>query len=193
MAFGDDQIDGYTEGEEPLVFHYKRGDFRKREDKKYSDLATGKVQQKRGLFRVLLSTRANKMLFFVMIVCMIMVLILSFLKKRSNEGSINHINCTLNAFSYDGTVYSSLELAPNKNSPFNEVITINCNFYFIDSDGNKVTEGFDSVTVEFKSKDDEKKYLRFSASDYNIVKVECKIFSGDGNFTDKLDCKVKQN
>lgn len=49
--------------EDDLVFHYQRGSFRNQEQAIYRDLATGVTTPKRGLFKVLFSTKGNKTIF----------------------------------------------------------------------------------------------------------------------------------
>ena len=112
MAFGDDMIDGYADGEEPVVFHYKRGSFRAHEDERYRDLATGKNQPKKGLFRVLVGTKGNRTMFFVMVACFVLVLFVGLLTGGENAGGIAGAQCTLTAFSFDETVYVSLQVQP---------------------------------------------------------------------------------
>ena len=60
MAFGDDMVDGYPDGEEPLVYHYQKDSFRRHESKQYADLASGQSLPKRGFFKVLVGTRSNR-------------------------------------------------------------------------------------------------------------------------------------
>ncbi len=192
MALGDNQIDGYTEGEEPLLFHYKKGDFRRLEDKKYSDMATGQNQPKKGLIRVLLNTKGNRILFFVMVVCIALVFILNFIKNKSNVASLNHINCTLTAFSYEDSVYASLEVDPNKNSPFNIPLNITCTFKFYDSDGSLLYEEEKNLLAQFTSADDKSLFMRSSVTDFNVVKVQADLSMNDASFTDSATCKVSQ-
>ena len=69
MAFGDNQIDGYTEGEEPLVFHYKKGDFRKYEAEKYRNIATGQDAPARGMIKDVFCSHAGNEHFFCKVKC----------------------------------------------------------------------------------------------------------------------------
>lgn len=105
MAFGEDMIDGYPDGEEPLVFHHKNGEFRNQELKQYRDMATGKNQPKRGLFRVLVNTKMNRMIFIAMMMCFGLIFALSLLMDKSNEATVNGVYLNLSAFTFDDQVY----------------------------------------------------------------------------------------
>ena len=60
-------VDGYDDGAEPLVFYAPKGSYRKYEQKIYSDLASGVTGPAKGFFKVLVSTRANKLTLMAMI------------------------------------------------------------------------------------------------------------------------------
>ncbi|MBP5359033.1 MAG: hypothetical protein J6Y69_07595 [Treponema sp.] len=109
MAFGDDMIDGYPDGEEPLVFHHKNGEFRNLEVKQYRDLATGKNQPKTGLFRVLVSTKMNRMIFIAMAMCFGLVFVLNLLMNKPNEATVNGVYCNLSAISFNDTLVVTTE------------------------------------------------------------------------------------
>lgn len=109
MAFGEDMIDGYPDGEEPIVFHHKNGEFRELERKQWSDLATGQNQPKTGLFRVLVSTKMNRMIFIVMVMCFGLVFVLNLLMNKPNEATVNGVYCNLSALSINETLYVTTE------------------------------------------------------------------------------------
>lgn len=187
MVFMDEQPDGYAEGEEPVIFHYKKGDFRKREPKVYADLATGKTLPSKGLFKALVSTRGNKFMFFTLIMVFALVLIVSLLSGKANENVINGIYCNLDSFSYEGTVYSSVELKVSENSgkrifgfkvpSSNEEISIKKEIYaiflFYDSDGDFLDKR--EVKYEFDSDIKDEKFIRSAITDFSVSRVECEI------------------
>ena len=100
MAFGEDMIDGYPDGEEPLIFHHKNGEFRNLERKEYRDLATGQNQPKRGLFRVLVNTKMNRMIFIAMMMSFGLIFALSLLMDKPNETTVNGVYCNLSSYSF---------------------------------------------------------------------------------------------
>ena len=186
---GDD-LDGYTEGEEPMVFHYKKGDFRRLEPKMYSDMATGQNQPKRGFFRVLVNTKGNRMIFFSMIFCFALVFIVWIVNSHENVSSSTGITCELTSFSFEGKVYASLSLKNNKKNPLTEEKPLSVEFDSYDTDGtliNKETVQYDFVP------EGEEQFVRVVFSDYNLAEVKCSIKSE--NSADKeilLTSKVLQ-
>ena len=66
MDILENETDGYPADEENIVFHYKRGSFRDRENEIYRNLATGKTKTSKGLFRTLVATKGNRMMFFAL-------------------------------------------------------------------------------------------------------------------------------
>mgnify|MGYP006916079620 CR=1 FL=1 len=110
MAFGENQIDGYAEGEEPLVFYHRRGSFRENEPEHLRNLAEGKAMPKRGFLRVLVNSKGNRMIFVVMVLCFVFLGGYKIFARGANEGSVGGINCKLSAFSFQDAVYASLSL-----------------------------------------------------------------------------------
>lgn len=110
MNPGENQIDGYEDGEKPLVFHHKNGEYRQYMSENLRDLATGKALPKRGFFRVLVSTRGNRIMLFVMCLTFVLFIFLNIFGKNSNQDVINGIEAELTAFSFDDQIYVSLSL-----------------------------------------------------------------------------------
>ena len=71
--FDDESQPEIRYDENDLVFHYKRGSFRRHEQAIYRDLATGKNAPKKGLIKVLFSTKGNKIAFFTMVMCIVLL------------------------------------------------------------------------------------------------------------------------
>jgi len=181
---GDD-VDGYTEGEEPIVFHYKKGDFRKREAKIYSDLATGKNQPKRGFFRVLVNTKGNRLVFTSMVFCFALVFIVWVLNGKENKNTINDVVCELNSFSFDGQVYSSLELKPAKNPEDLSPRYLSVIFEAYDSDDTMINKQEQDIVFDINGEED---FVRVVFTDYNLCVVKCLIKNNDKsiNVTSKV-------
>lgn len=192
MGYGDNQIDGYTEGEEPLIFHTKKGEYQQYEKKEYRDMARGVNQPKRGFLRVLVNSRGNRILFFVMMACIALVFILTFINSKRNECSISHINCALKAFSYGDKVYASVELEPNKNTPLDVPLSVQANFSFYDTDGTMVDSGMDSLLFEFKDPKEDSRFLRYDVTDFNLGRVEC-VLEVNGESSEMMMCKIDKH
>ncbi|MCH5295860.1 MAG: hypothetical protein J1F14_08200 [Treponema sp.] len=110
MALDDGQTEGWGEDEEHLVFYHKNGEFRKYEEKRHRDLATGVIKTRPGLFRALVSTRGNRLMLMALVAVTAFALVYSLVLRGSNEGTLEGTECSLSAFSFDGSVYVSLRL-----------------------------------------------------------------------------------
>ncbi|HAK68881.1 MAG TPA: hypothetical protein DEO40_00310 [Treponema sp.] len=189
MAFGDDMIDGYPEGEEPLVFHHKNGGFRERESQVYRDLATGKNQPKKGLFRVLVSTKMNRMIFFAMIMTFGVVLAVSLLGGKANEGLVNGVYCSLNAFSFGDDVYVSVSMrrsSAKKSAEIKGQRVVHYKVVAVNSD--EADADVQEQDVVFTDSGDEEN-ARFVFKNYEITKINAGLSSGEETLN--LTCKVQ--
>lgn len=200
----ENQVDGYAEGEEPVVFHYQKGDFRKREPKVYADLATGKNQPGKGFFKVLVNTKGNRFMFFTLVMVFALVIIVSLLTGKSNVSVAGGIQCSLDAFSYEDTVYTSVELTLpgkkqtggilglwKKSEPSTELVEqqVYATFYFYDSDGD-LTDKKD-VELAFNSFSKDGNFIRSSVTDFSVAKVECEIHIQEDQLLLKQDVKKR--
>ncbi|MCR5319414.1 MAG: hypothetical protein K6E22_14435 [Treponema sp.] len=179
MAFGDDMIDGYAEGEEPLIFHHKRGEFRQLEDKKTRELAEGEGFKSKGFFGVLVGTKGNRMIFMALVVCMGLIFVLSILSGRKNEGVIDGVGCKMDSFSIEETVYVSVALKMTKsarekadaNRPRHFFAVVNA----LDANGELVSSSKEEYLFSLSQENEEQKkqFLRASFTDYDIDSIEC--------------------
>ena len=187
MAFGDDMIDGYAEGEEPLIFHHKRGEFRQLEDKKTRELAEGGGFKSKGFFGVLVGTKGNRMIFMALVVCMGLIFVLSILSGRKNEGLLDGIGCKMDAFSIEETVYVSVALKMTKSAREKEDANRPRHFFAVvnalDANGELVSSTKEEYLFSLSNeKEGEKKqFLRASFTDYDIASVECTLSLADSS------------
>lgn len=102
--------EGYNDNpEENLVFHYNREERLKKAPKIVQDYHSGKLTAyKPGLFKALVSTKSNRMIFFALIICLAVV-IFTGLFNKPEKNSLNGIGVSVSAMSFDETVYVSLK------------------------------------------------------------------------------------
>ena len=172
MDVFSESIDGYADGEEVIVFHHKNGEFREKEPRVYSDLATGKNQPKRGLFRSLVNTRSNRLMFFTVLLCFALVMGVNLLQKEPSDTSINGARFALSAFSFDQTVFVSVAVDAKKAT---EKMTVKAEFFALDSSG-QVSES-EVSECEVSPQEDEQ-FLRATFSDFDLKTVRCVLTSG---------------
>lgn len=176
----NNSIDGYAEGEEPLHFYYKRGEFRQYYDNDkmpLRDLAEGKGLPKRGLFRSLVSTKSNRAIFTGMIMCFALVLALNFLWGSANEGTIGGMYCELTAFSFQEQLFASVEIRPSyltkkhhRSGPYGQK-SFSAAFSVMNSDG-VLSERADQDFL-YDSAEGESRFLRATFGDYDAGRVSC--------------------
>lgn len=196
MAYGDNQVDGYEDGNEPLNFHYKQGSFRQYEQKSMADLATGENQPKRGLFHSLVSTKSNRFIFVILVVCTGLVLVVSLLSGKPNENTAGQIYFELNSISYGEKIYSSLKMTvagagrlknPNRDYSARKVHAV---FIYYDVDGNELfREEVDGLYPEesLLSGTEEPPgpgFIRNAYSDFDVDHVECVVTVGNDDHCD---------
>ena len=159
MNMLDENPESFPDGDEQdnVIFHYRKGSFRRREDQKYSDLATGQNQPKRGLFRVLFQTKGNRIMFLVMVLAFALVFILNMIYRNSNEKSADGIRFTLNSMSFDGQIYATVDMKLK---------------------GNGAKKDLNYFDLFRKQKPEE--VPEVTLSEYKIVKLEWKLIDGDG-------------
>ncbi len=177
----NNSIDGYAEGEEPLVFYHQKGEFRKYYDNDkmpLRDLAEGKGLPKRGLFRSLVSTKSNRAIFTGMMMCFALVFALYFLQGKANEGTVGGMYCELTAFSFQEQLFASVEIRPSYLTKKGhrgdyEQKSFSASFRVTNSDGN-LSESVDQDFL-YDSAAGESCFLRASFGDYEAKELSCSL------------------
>ncbi len=195
MANMNNQIDGYGEEGPDMVFHYKKGSFREREDQATRDLATGVSVPKRGLFRALVSTKGNRIMLMVLVMSIGVVLIVSFFSKGQERDCVSGVNMELSAFSFNGQVYASLALSGVKKD---EALQRNLSVNFTAVDSDSVVSNSQSFYVCFDSQSAELEngimYVRAIFTDYDIIKIQCSVQDSENQGEDTvISAKVQKH
>lgn len=187
MVFNQSENDGHNDGEENLVFHYKRNSFREREDEKTRNLASGTTKIAPGLFKSLVNTRGNRMMFFTLIAITVFAFIWGNLYNDDHKAKIQGVSLTLSAFSYGdlgSEIYTSLKLEQSKNSKENLPLTLEVVFYAVDSD-EQISNKNEQIFI-FDRK--ENQFLRAKFADYDIENIKCQITCQEKTYN--LVCKI---
>ena len=96
-------------------FYYNREERLKNAPQIVRDYYDGKMNPKKGLFRVLVSNRQNKFLFLSIFIFAAFIWIFSFINGHASDKFLG-TECQLEAFSFDDTVYVSLKMDEVKKS-----------------------------------------------------------------------------
>lgn len=122
MAFGDDLKETYdpkTEGPESdnpqFHYYYNHKERISNAPKIVQDYYNGTgLKVTKGLFKVLVSTKQNRIIFLMMVFCLAIVLILSTFHGRGNIGVLEGYEAELSSFVYDQKLYTSVKVHPVK-------------------------------------------------------------------------------
>ena len=162
--------EGHYDGEEPMVFHYRREERLKNAPKIVQDYYSGDFKVFRpGLLKALVSTRGNKLLFMSLVICFLVVIGNILLGPKQNSAVSAGIPLKLTSTAIEETIYSSLKVsAPEKKFKdiYNDGIMVSVHFKFLDADNQIVFD--DKVSEKYTGKEI---FLRTSHTDYDIFTV----------------------
>ncbi|WP_147614890.1 hypothetical protein [Treponema pectinovorum] len=172
--------EGHADGEEKLVFHYNRDARLSRAPEIVQNFYSGKLKAfKPGIFRALVSTKGNRLMFVTLLVCFFIVVFLGFFNKKDNA-VLNSIPLNLSAFSFEENVYVSLSFDEiKKNSESKKIAegqNIQIELAFLD--GAKIPVEKKSFSLLYKG---EKTFLRTTFHDYDIFYVKASVFIADNS------------
>lgn len=98
--------------EDVFRFYYSREERLKNAPQSVKDFYAGKMAPKKGLFKVLVATPGNRFMLSSIVVFVAFIWIFSFFSSR-NEKRFLGTECELTAFSFEDSVYASLEFKEN--------------------------------------------------------------------------------
>lgn len=175
-------------------FYYSREERLKNAPQSVKDFYAGKMAPKKGLFKVLVATPGNRFMLSSIVVFVAFIWIFSFFSSR-NEKRFLGTECELTAFSFEDSVYASLEFKenpdwfsdrkksseePSGNFPEDSAaeknhaqIPVRVLFQAYDSSGLVAdkAEVFDVYSGEVL-------FIRTKFSDYDIIKVSASVEAG---------------
>jgi len=160
--------EGHTDGEEKLVFYYNREERLKRAPsivQRYYR-KEGEFGMKRGLFRSLVATKANRIMLVTLGFLFAVVLFIGLFAKYE-EGSLLGVGTALSAFSFEDTVYVSIKLdKPGKNFDQSIPLPVKANLSFFNIDEQLLEK--QELTGKYEGNE---VFLRTTIRDYDIIKV----------------------
>ena len=177
-------IDGYTDGEEPLVYHYGPSGERLRnaEDSVRKFYAGEGPQPPKGILRSLVQTRSSRLILLVMLAMMAITIITSIMDRGAGAAMVGVIPMELSAFSFDETVYISLHLKENSFDDLSDQLHLSCIFLFYTTDDQVVHK---AVAETFYTGGED--FLRTTFGDYDILYVEAVVAAGGETQTLRAD------
>ena len=175
MKFGDD-IEGYSEDEERLVYHYgKPGERLKNADEVVKRYYAGEgPQSPKGIFQSLVQTPSSRLILIVMLAMMAIVVLSSIMNRGGKVSTVALVPMELSTFSFEDTVYISLHLKENSQIDFSEHPFVSCNFLVYTTDDQVIYQ--EKVETFYTGKED---FLRTTFGDYDILYVEAVVTVGE--------------
>lgn len=180
----ENEIDGFTDGEEPMIFHYSRKHRLEHAPQNVRDFYDGKMNVQRGLLKSLVATRANRCLLFSIVVCMAALFFVSKFGRDSFKDTIDGTQAEIAAFSFENTVYVSTSLKAVKSPSASDDVSAKIT---------ALNEEKKEIACESLSDfyDGKELFLRttFEDNDIMYVEAEIEIF---GKIS-KISTKVRKN
>ena len=155
-------------------FYYSRENRLKNAPQSVKDYYDGKMAPKKGLFKVLVSTPANKFLFLSIIVFVAVIWIFTFFNNR-NAKSFLGTECELTAFSYEESVYASLKFEEIPEEKLKVLYNCPLTVRFEAYDSSSVLADKCEVTDIYTGKE---LFIRTKFPDYDIIKIVASVESG---------------
>ena len=168
--------EGHTEGEEEMIFRYNRAERLAHAPKIVQDYYNGKMQLgSKGIFKSLVATRGNRFMLFSVIICAAAMMFMWYFGPSKSEDVVRHVPVQLSAFSFDDTVYVTLEFSdPNKKYEKGSTFLADVTFQFNNVDGQLAHE--EKFSIKYDGK---KQLLRTTFKDYDIIEVCAVLKLGD--------------
>jgi hypothetical protein len=158
-----------------LVFHYKRENRISKAPTLVKSAYDGTLKKPpKGFFRALVHTKSSRVMLIVMIVVLGFTVASILSGPKKHRANIDGIAFSLSAFSFEDTIYVSLQMQEDANRAKKTIETkpeetvVQADFSFIDADGNALVQ--QSFEKTFLNKE---LFLRTTLSDYDILSVSC--------------------
>jgi hypothetical protein len=160
-------LEGYAEGEKPLVFYYNREERLTSAPQNVRDYYAGKSGRPvKGLFKVLVATRVSRVLFVTIIALCAIIIVMSLTVLNDSSVTVAGIPAELTVFSFDGSVYVSLKLKETAKG-INGPLPVDAHITFYGQD----REFLNLVNIRgiYEGKQE---FLRTTTADYGILEVD---------------------
>ena len=171
-------VEGYSEEEKEseLHFHYDRNERISNAPKIVQYYYAGKMEMPRGLFKILVANKFNRVMLFTVALFSVVVLGVNFLQNPT-LGVCAGFECELSAFAYGDEILAQIKIHPlqkslrDKNFRIEEYVAKNLEaaavFEFFDTDGETATRSQKSAALKKNEF-----FLRTSVPNYDIIEAK---------------------
>ena len=175
--------------DEQMVFHYNRAERLKHAPKIVQDYYSGDFKAyKGGLFKSLVNTRGNRLLFVTIVFAFGIILFMNYFGPQKSAGSLSGTEAKLSAFSYEESVYASLKIeaaAKKKKPDFEDGVPVTATFYAHDKEGLVIQE--EKITGKYEGNE---LFLRTTFTDYDILTVSAVCSMREDSAS--LECEIEK-
>lgn len=171
--------EGHAEGEDDLSFQYDREERIRNAPQIVRDYYAGKMKMPRGIFKILVANKFNRVMLFTVALFFIVVLGVNFLQNPT-LGVCAGFECELSAFAYGDEVLTQVKIHAlkkslrDKNFRIEEYVAekkeTTAVFDFLDAEGEVATR---SQKSGFLQKNEF--FLRTNVPNYDIIKVRAQV------------------
>jgi hypothetical protein len=158
-------LEGYAEEEQPLAFYYKRAERLALAPQNVRDFYAGKNTPPKGLFKVLVASPFSRFIFITIIAMCAIIAVMSRTVLDGSTATISGIPAALTAFSFDGSVYVSVELQGVKGVSAPAAVLSRVHFL---GEQNKLIDSVEITGIYAGNTG----FLRTTTADYGILSVE---------------------
>lgn len=171
-----EELEGYGEDEDKIIYHYGRpGERLKNAEESVRRFYAGEgPQPPRGLFRSLVQTRSSRLILMAMLAMMAIVILTSIMDRSTGASTVGLVPIELTAFLFEDTVYISLHLNENSKVEYVPPPQVSCSFMLYSTDRQLVHQ--ESCEVFYTGKE---AFLRTTFTDYDILYVEAVVSVGE--------------
>lgn len=160
-----DAKEGKPDGAQPLHFYYNREERLKNAPQSVRDYYEGKMQPVRG-FKVLFA-KQNRYILIALILFVAFTWMYTGFNKTRNYAKIQNLTFELQAFRYDGEIFTNIKVYDKKGKKVEKPVPVNAHVYFVNVD-NQVFEKKE-LSLLYEGQED---YLRTKITDYDIIRVD---------------------
>ncbi len=158
-----------------LHFYYDRDERLKNAPRVVKDFYNGNMKTPQiGLIRVLVANKATRIMFLTIVLLTALGIAISLVEKSSNTDKKDGIRYSLNAFSFDETIYVTVKL--DEKSGYDKDTDVDLIIAALDKTGTVVEKNNLSGTYSGKEC-----FFRTTFYDYDIMIIEAVIKSGENS------------
>lgn len=180
----EDVDEAHAEGEEKMVFRYNREERIAKAPRIVQEYYAGGMRPITG-FKVLVANKSNRYVLIALIFFVAATWLFTGLNKTRAYGKLGNISLELQGFSYGEEVFVTLKLLDRDANESSAPVKVDVEFHLLGPE-NQVMEK-ENLSMVYRNGE---QYFRTKHTDYDIIRVEAIVTSGEQE--KKLSADVKR-